>query len=190
MSRQKLYITFVVLVGTGTTVLYLMSFGLYPVAMVQGHLISAGKFRNEYRAALSYHDKAVQMYGGILDPNKKLSPQDIELSTMDQIIEDAIIRDGADKEVGPDLNRLAGKKTAQYENDDELAKGAADIYGLSKKGFSEYVLVPQAVREILTDRLSGKGEDFNDWLVMAKKSAHVTIFSTRFKWNGEEVAMK
>lgn len=188
--NYKPYIIFVSIMAAGICAVFLVSQGYYPVAMVQNSFVSERTFNEEYQAASLYYKNAMKTYGSLLNQSSTLSDMDIEVSVMDQIIEDRIIRDKAQKEVGGDLGELINSKVGKYASDENLAKAATALYGLNIKSFMANILVPQATREILTGRLSLRGEKIDEWLVSAKKSARVVIFSPQFRWDGERVSSK
>ncbi|MDP2598837.1 MAG: hypothetical protein Q8P49_03345 [Candidatus Liptonbacteria bacterium] len=185
--NYKPYIIFLVLIGAGIGIMFLISQGYYPIAVIQNSFLSERAVSEEYRAAATYYKNMVKTYGSLLNDSGTLADVDIKISVMDQIIEDMIIRDEARKELGGDLATLIDNKVSQYAGDETLAKAATALYGLNDKAFMANILVPQATREILMGRLFLKGEKIEDWLVSAKKSARVIIFSPQFKWDGKQV---
>jgi len=69
----------------------------------------------------------------------------------------------------------------------ELRDAAQTISGLSFGDFRTLMLVPKAEEDILSGRLSLKGEKLDAWLLAAKKTSDVKVFSRELYWDGEGV---
>ncbi|GEM_PF-610836 len=189
--NYKPYIIFVSIMAAGVSAIFLVSQGYYPIALIQNSFVTARTFNEEYHAALLFYQNASKTYGSLLSGSSTLTNTEIQASVMDKLVEGEIIRDGAEKEVGKDLlDELVEGKINKYADDADLTKAAAVLYGLDGKAFIADVLAPEATREVLDSRLVLKGEKMGDWLLQAKKSARVIIFSPQFSWDGVEVKSK
>ena len=185
--NYKPYLIFSSIMAAGILAIFLVSQGYYPIAMVQGSFVSAKTFTEEYRAASFSYQNALKAYGSVLQNSSTLTQADLQAGVMDQIIENDIIKNAAQKEAGSALDGLVQSKVGQYANDEALAKASVTLYGLDQKALIADVLVPTATKDILAGRLTQQGIKFDDWLASAKKSAQVIIFSSQFRWDGAEV---
>ncbi len=183
----KPYIIFVLLIVLGIAVLFLISAGYYPVAMVNGQIISARTFLKNYEAASLYYGNAVKTYRPILESSSSLTTVQLQMSILDQLIENALIDVEVKKELGADFEYLLSNKMNSLTTDQELPRAVKTIYGLDMEEFKSEILAPQAEREILMGRLFLRGEKIDNWLANAKKNSSVRIFSSRLYWGGEEV---
>lgn len=188
--NYKPYFIFAVIVAAGLLVVFFISAGFYPIAVVNGTLISARSFSREYQAAdLSYH-KALDTYGKKAFGDRELAQGELQALAMQSMVEDILVADGARREAGSDLGSLVDSKLSQLGSDAELEKAASNLYGLTKDEFWKLVLVPQARRDVLAGRLFLRGQKIDDWLADARKSAKIFIFSSQLHWNGQKVEAK
>ena len=65
------------------------------------------------------------------------------------------------------------------KNTANLASLVREVYGWDVPKFTERILEPQALLDVITKE---KGESFNDWLEFSKKSADVSIWFVPFEW--------
>ena len=187
LSQHKLHLVFVAMIVSGLTLAILALAGFYPIALVNGGFVTARSLSVEYKATDSYYRHVLEKYGAKAFGDVELTPLDIEASSMQTIIENMLIQDGAKHEAGSDLGALVQNKLSQLNKDSELQKAAFNLYGFNKSDFWNFILIPQAERDVLAGRLFLRGQKIEDWLVEAKKSAKVVIFSGQFRWNGEKV---
>ncbi len=196
--KYKLYIIFFVIIGLGTTAIYFVSGGYYPIAVVNGDIITANTFINNYDTASVYYRNFLKTYGPASSTQvgtssstpQILTPSQNKKSVLAGLIENILIKKGARKEMGKELDWLVGEKVSQAVEVPEIEKAVKTIYGLSLNDFKSKILVPQAERDILTGSLFLRGQKIEDWLVAEKKSSTVVIFSGKFYWNGEDVTSK
>lgn len=201
-AKYKLYIVFLVIIGLGTAAIYFVSAGYYPVAVVNGNIITANTFINNYDTASVYYGNFLKTYGSANSQQASsteaevsstppiLTPSQIQKSVLAGLIENILIEKGARQEMGKDLDRLVAEKVSQAVEVPEIEKAVRTIYGLSLNDFKKNVLVPQAERDILTGSLFLKGQKIEDWLAAEKKSSRILIFSGKFYWDGENVISK
>lgn len=165
---------------------YLVASDRYPIAMVNGQAIGAKRFRSQYRAAQTYLGNARKAVAGT-STSSNIPDSELQAVVLDQLIESTLAQQGAEKEVGGDLDYLVENKMANYDSDQKLAAAASGLYGISYADFRKDFLVPQAEADILLGRLYLRGEKLEDWLKNARASARVSIFSSKFRWDGSKV---
>ncbi|MBI4086190.1 MAG: SurA N-terminal domain-containing protein [Candidatus Liptonbacteria bacterium] len=188
--KYKPYIVFLLIASVALFVILLISFGYYPIAAVNGRLISKRTFLKNYGAAAAYYQNVLKTYQQNSLTEKTASSDDIQRSVLTQLIENGIVEAGARKEAGADLNALVEEKISQASKEPGFDKAVQTLYGMNLDDFKKEILAPQAERDILTGRLFLKGGNIDDWLRDAKKSAKVIIFSPQFRWNGDIVEMR
>ena len=208
MKNYKIYFVFCVAVALITAAVYYVSIGYYPIATVNGSFITEKTFSENYNTASFYYRNILKAYaatstdsmnsfGNGLPQNgtssstpKILTPAEIQQSVLSGLVENILIENGARKEIGEELDRLVTEKVNQAAGTPGTGKAVGAIYGLSLADFKKEILVPQAERDILTGSLFLKGQKIEDWLIAEKKASKVMIFSGKFYWNGEDVAIK
>ncbi|MEK7174121.1 MAG: hypothetical protein AAB759_00460 [Patescibacteria group bacterium] len=163
--------------------------GKYPVAIVNGKILLASRFDNNYRAASVYIDNLAKSFEGQKEAMRRPTPAELEAGVLDQLVTAMLVEEAARREAGGDLSALVERKIGGLEITDEVKRGAETLYGMSFADFRAEVLVPQAERDILSGRLYLKGQDVDTWLAGARRDAKVSIFSSRLKWaDGKVVA--
>lgn len=187
MTKYKLYIIFFSIIALGVVAISFISFGYYPVAIVNGHLITARMFVSDYAVASVYYRNILKTYEKSSSTPDVLTPGQIQQSVLTGLIENVLIDDGARKEIGKDLDRLVNEKVVQAADTDGIEKAVKSVYGIDINDFKEEILVPQAERDVLTGSLFLKGQKIEDWLSAAKKSSSIMILSGKFYWDGENV---
>ncbi len=187
MSRYRVYIFFSIIIATGLGAIFFVSQGYYPIAVVDGNFISAKRFAAEYTAVFIYNENLLKTSSSTPLDSKSLSPEDLQLTVMNGIIEKVLISRGAKDESGKEFDYLVQNKLDKFFKEMGSENVSASLYGLSNNEFEDNVLVPRAEKEILAGRLYFQGEKIEDWLRKAKAAASVIIFSPRFGWNGQEV---
>lgn len=187
LQRYKLYVVFLLMVSFGLGLVALVSNGYYPILLVGNHLVSARRFWKNFNSAALYYQNYVRTYGVPPQGSENLSRDVLETSVLNELVDENLVRDGAAKETGPELDGLVHNKIDKYSADANLAQAAQKLYGLNFDDFRGGVLVPQAEREVLAGRLYLQGGNIDDWLKEVRKSARVIVFSPQFRWNGERI---
>lgn len=189
IKTYKPYLIFSSFIIIGLLIFALISQGFYPIATVNGKIITAHSFWERYQVGSAYllnnpEEFTIDSSGKAINP-----PTDVDLKKMalTQLIEEVIIAEGAEEELGRDLEALVANRLEKIPKDENFKKTAESIYGASFNDVLADYLIPIAKQEILSGRLFLKGEDFNDWLLKAKTEAKVRIFSGEFYWNGVEI---
>jgi len=182
---------FVGMMAVGLAAAFFVSQGDYPIAMVGNSFVSAKAYATEYQAATLYYQNVLKTYGTMATDTPAITPPDLEAGAMDALVEDTLIKDEAVREVGAgDLASLVQDKLSKYSGNSDLANAGATLYGLDKQTFWDDILVPEATKEVLTDRLVSQGKNIDDWVSTARKSARVIIFSPQLTWDGTQVNAK
>ncbi len=170
--------------------LVVLSTGSYPIAVVNGSMISANRFQKNYAATLVYYSNLLKSSEGNSTSTAalaKITPTDLQVNVLDQLVVAKLVEVGAKREVGSDLMELVNDKIGDYAKDEKIRNGAERLYGMGFADFRAETLVPQAEMDILSGRLFLRDEDFQTWLADARRSANVRIFSPKFTWDGEKV---
>lgn len=191
MTKYRLYAIFFSIIALGIAAIIFISFGYYPIAVVNGHFITAKTFASDYAVASVYYDNILKTYEKSSSTPEILTPSQIQQSVLTGLIENALIEDGARKEIGNSLDKLVDEKVNQAaDSDSGIEKAVKSIYGINMNDFKKEILVPQAERDVLTGSLFLKGQKIEDWLAAAKKSGNIMILSGKFYWDGENVNSK
>lgn len=186
--RYRHYIAFLLIITASMAVFFVVSNGHYPVASVNGALISKRKFEKDYRATAIYYENIIQTYSPeFSEENPKLTSRDLQMTVLNQLVENVLVRTAVQKEFGSDLEKFLDSRLDDFDNDEDFKTAATTLYGLNFNDLRAEVLVPQAEHDLLSSQLLLRGETFEDWLAAAKQSSDVTIFSFRFYWDGDEV---
>ena len=185
---QWYYLTFLVIVFAGLGFYYLVHFGFYPLAVINGSLVSARSFNEEFVLAYQYYARAL---AGQTDVSSKEFQKELRRATLNSLIQKALISAGLKEKVGNDLDSIVENKiSAQKIDSQTLEQAARAVYGLSLADFKQMVLIPQAQREILEGRLTLEKKKFEDWLVEATQAAKVFILTPEFYWDKNKVVTR
>ena len=160
--------------------------GLYPIAVVNGDWVSARRFNLHMNAAEQYE---AQEAATSTNPSV-LRSKDLTVSIVSGLIEEQLIRQGAEKEFGAELKNLERQRTNAFLERASSIEAESKKYGLNKEKFEKEILRPQVVRDLLAGRLFLESLRLEDWLLAEKRKASVSIFSEIFLWNGEEVVAR
>lgn len=187
-KKYKRYLIFLSIFAVVLVVVTLVG-RRYPIMIVNGETVSAARFKMNYRSASVYYENLLKTYARTDLAPKPLTQSDLEVGVLEQLVEAILVDHGVRREVGEDLDYLLQSKLGGYEETPALRSATETLYGLSYEDFLHEVLIPQAKKDILAGRFFLRGEKIDEWLREAKKSAHVTIFSKKFRWDGETVAI-
>ncbi len=192
MPRPSIIVTtaFVLIV---VAVSWLVGTQSYPALMVGWRPIAYGEFRTAYNSALTYYGKALQTYdrssSRVLDSSE--TKQDIKRAIIDKIIEDRLVEADLRRRMSAEeISNVVRRKISEATSGAEIANEVRTLYGLTLDEFGDYILEPQAEREILEGRLILEGKNFTDWLREARSAARITILLPGFEWDGGEVISK
>jgi len=187
--KYKPYILFLIFIAVGIVAIWIVSVGYYPIASINGNLISARTFWRTYEAGSQYVKNIATVS---MEENEPINISVIQIkqSVLTQIVENVIIKDAVEKELGDDLKNMLQEKIDILEKDSDLQDATKKIYGLNFSDFREMILAPLARQEILIGRLFLKNQTINDWMKEMKTNAKVKIFSSQFYWDGNEVRVE
>ena len=183
-------ILFLMVVFTGVASYYVVHLGHYPVAIVNGTMITAKALNEEYAVAFQYYARTLSGQKEI-NPNSRDVQKELRRATLNDLVQKALISAELKTRVGDDLDSVVESKISTETKDSQaLAEAAKILYGLDFVHFKQMVLVPQAEKELLQGRLFLENKKFADWLGEAEKSAKVTILTPEFSWATNKVVAK
>lgn len=177
--KKALFIFIIILVGAVPFVFY------GPVLAINGDIVHRSEFKKGVKASTAAQNAFAKEHPEL--PTER----DEELDIMNMLLEDRLIRAELKKTV--DAATLQGllknKLQAALENQAFLA-ASKELYGLNEKDVRKIILVPQAEEDILRSQFVLQNADFGEWLMEAKKTASISIYSRGFRWDGEAVKRK
>lgn len=166
----------------------------YTVLEVNGAAVSLSRFTKNYRAAARFRANAIEAYrrdpSGSTKAPEPLDERALKAAVLTQLVDAVLVEQGARAMAGSDLDRLVAERVDRYRKDTDLAEAARGLYGVSAQDFTEEVLVPQAMSEILRGRLFIENKSFTDWIEETRRAAKVTVFSDDFTWDGTRIAAR
>jgi hypothetical protein len=183
---------FITMIAVGLVGYYVASAGWYPVAMVEGNMVSARALHETERFIGAYYARAEETYG-ILGGSvtNAITPAEIRRATLDKLIENRFLAVELQELHGNGADTLVARKLNASGTD---APGFADavrtIYGLSLERFTETVLIPQAHEELVREAFADAGREYGEWLTGVRASADVRVFAPGFMWVGGQVQFK
>ncbi len=162
---------------------------IYPVAFVNGSPIwyrTWDQYSRSMRHSLIIELKNVQQS---FTPSTDFDMV-VQKESLRALIEDRILTQSA-RALFPQFNFMSEERIASVISAFVDVKNAAQsLYGLNKNDFYTLILLPQAHREVAEIELDKKNINFAVWLAGVKKKTNVTVLSSRFFWNGEEIKEK
>ena len=153
--------------------------GYFPVAKIGGKFIS-------YKTIKENADVSKRIYSNGLagaSPEMELifkrgNENLLFKNVFESLITNEIIKSAA---TGDLLSKAQKEMKSGFDdkNTANLASLVREVYGWDVPKFTERILEPQALLDVITKE---KGESFNDWLEFSKKSADVSIWFVPFEW--------
>ena len=194
---MKRFLTFQNVVFGGAILLsfflIILALGWYPIASVNGDLISARHFRQYVDSALSYQATSFSTYSAsstrLLAASQQSEAQ-LGSVALDELIEHQLIFQGVEEKIQDSHVQLTKDKVANYREQPELIGASRDLFRISPELFSNVLLEPEARRELLRGRLFLDGVVLDEWLIEKRKSAKVRIFSPTYIWQEFQVLVK
>lgn len=151
--------------------LFLYAVGFYPVAAVNGQVVLAKDLRAALKFAEETEERFRTTYGGEIR-----SMEERKNEVWQTFIEDILVRRELASLIKPEvLNPLLAEKISAVESA-EFELAAETLYGATAEAAREFVVLPQAERDILRGRFLLQGADFEEWLKNAKQDARVVTF--------------
>ncbi|MFH1759150.1 MAG: hypothetical protein ABH822_01150 [Patescibacteria group bacterium] len=185
----RFYIVFLILIFSATGLVYALQSGWYPLALVNAQLVWQWQFEQEYSSAQQYYNQAIETYEipDLTEEKIKELKEDLERATLDKIIEKLIVAEGFNAFTGDDGGQLVLDKVDKYLENPKLEAAAVSLFNLEFPDFVDLILIPQAEKEILQEKLNEESRDFDNWLKNKKNQAKVHLFSSTFHWTGEAI---
>src|SRR3989344_8949086 len=119
---QWYYLTFLAIVFVGLGFYYLVHFGFYPLAIVNGHLVSARAFNNEFLVAYQYYSRVLAEQ---MDVNGKEFRGELRRATLAGLIQKSLISAELKEKIGSDLNAIVENKIGAEGADTRALEQAA-----------------------------------------------------------------
>lgn len=164
----------------------------YPVLAVNNQIITERKINLNAQAGLTYYKNYLEFLNQNLiletTTTKMLSPDEVRVIILNQLIERVLIHQEIKKKLGKNLNNLIEEKISNYLKP-QLEEAAKMIYNLNKNDFKNEILVPQAERDLLAGHLFLENKNIEEWLKESKKNASIKIFNQKFRWTGEKIEL-
>lgn len=184
------FIILLVMVGVGVGGYFLIKGDIFPVAVVNSEVITNKTFERHIAALSQYYEVSKKN----AEANSSAVPQlpnvsDLQRATLYQLIEDALIASNF-YSIVTDGDAAITRKLADAEKEMRTTKfqdSLRALYGLTVDEFRRFVLVPQAERELITDALREKGQEFDAWLASVQSNANVFILLRGFSWEKGEL---
>lgn len=164
--------------------------GLYPVAVVDGDMISYRVFKKAEKAGENFANAEFQKTGmHVVDFTSSENTallHDVQKGVMTFLIENSIIKKEGSI-IAPRLDtRVRERVDTVLQKSNNSLDVAQRIYGLSPADFRTLVLESQAWRDIVAEALRANNQDFFTWLSERKKKVSVRLFFMGFQWDGEK----
>lgn len=157
--------------------------GYYPVAVVNGNVISQHTVKENADVSRRLYNNGLVGSSEELDNLfKRSSQKDLLKNSLEGLVINEIIKTSATS----DQIKKAEKEVADtfdYKAEANLSGVLKNIYEWDADKFKERILKPQALMQIISKE---KGSDFENWLKSAKLEANVKIWFAPYRWeNGE-----
>jgi predicted transcriptional regulator len=182
--RKKYFIAiFVVLVlSIGGAVWF---FGFAPVLSVDGKSVSMGEF-SKIQTAITQSDE-LSHKNSTTTPATEIKKM-VLWNIIDRKLLDKIVND-TDPSIEQKAIDIVNEALAGNQ-EFSLAEASRRLYGLTEKDFIALVLIPQAKRNLLSDRFKDDPSLLNKKWEDMTNSANVKIFYPGFYWENGEVKLK
>jgi hypothetical protein len=161
--------------------------GYFPVAKVEGKYISYKTVQENIDVSKRIYTKGLAGSSADMEMLFKRGNEKLLFSNvLESLITNEIIKSVATGDL------LSKAQTEMKSNFDEkstanIASMVREVYGWDVAKFTERILEPQALLDVLTKE---KGTNFNSWLESSKKSASVSIWFIPFEWSGGKLISK
>lgn len=193
------YLAYLALVGLGITALFAVVLGYYPIAIIGGSALTARSYWDYYDATVDARKSENSFFAAVYasstlnsDTEKEKAPseQEVQAMVLDALIEEKLVHNELVARFGSDLDALVASKMKRLDSDEKTKKIASYALGIPYDKIKDYIFQPIAEQDILTGRLYLGGQDFSSWVQTARKSAKVTILSSKFFWKDGSVSVK
>lgn len=165
--------------------------GFFPAVIVDGDFVSRARFETQLKAAIQYTETVAAKDPSAGEVNLPALRIELRRAVLDKLVEDTLVAHGARKKLGRTLDASIAGKLATVQDQiasDDFKAALSEFYGLGVADFREFVLVPQAERELLEDVLRTEKSTAASWLDEARRAASVRILIRGLTWDGVQVA--
>ncbi|MDO8585346.1 MAG: SurA N-terminal domain-containing protein [bacterium] len=188
MKRHHFYIGLIALVTFGAGVFYVLHNALYPVATVNGAMISAREFQRVALAGLNFYVRSQEAAAHRQLTSEEVSALygEIRRATLDKLVAERLIDAELERRLGDRVLALANRKIADAQVD-RLREAVPELYGTTFEEFQEMLLLPEAKQVLLDEALKGELADIQSWLLSARRDASARIFLSKLQWSNGTV---
>lgn len=165
--------------------------GFYPVALVDGAPIFFRTWKKSENAAIRFASVSAKASGAAAIDFSRQENAELLLSvkrdTLTFLIEDAVISAAGARVIENFKIRAERKVDEALLKNPGVLEGGKAVYNLDQDDFLDLVFRPQARKDMLEETFRARGQNYEEWLILAKKSASVKLYFVPFGWNGERV---
>lgn len=165
--------------------------GFYPVAIVDGAPIFYRTWKKAEGAAIRFASASAKMSGVTSIDFSRQENAEILLSvkrdTLTFLIEDKIIFSAGKRVIDNFAARVKQEINNVIKKTPGVMEGGKAVYNLDNDDFLALVFMPQARKDVLAEIFRARGQGYEEWLALAKKSASVRLYFVPFEWSGERV---
>ncbi len=160
--------------------------GWYPVAIADGSVVTYQRWVRATRAA--EHFAAVRgSHAGVDAFRPEQRSYVVHRNTLAFLIEDRILAHAGRERIDGFEGTARERVVAALEETRDAEYAARAVYGLSKRGYVNLVLRPQARSDLMQEDVEAAGGDFIAWFEDRRKRAEVALFLVPFVWNEGEL---
>lgn len=181
---KKFYTVFLLLIISAFAAVYFFKIGWYPLAIADSNLIWGWQLDKEAQSAMAYYSQTIKTYNipGVDDEEIMLMEDDLKRASLERIIDKIIISKSLKSLEGDGAEDLVNDKIDKYLENNKLESAASALFNLSFKDFIEIILVPQAEKELVEEKIKAEKRDFNNWLRIQRNQTKVYLFLKGSKW--------
>lgn len=176
------YSLFLILIFGAVVAIFLFRAGWYPLALVNGDLIWGFFYEQEVNLALKYYDQLIKDRA-LNEMQKEDINVEIRRSALEKIIQDVVLADRAEGDLGATVQSEIDSRLAKYMTDKKLEEVANNYFNMTLENFKKMILEPQALKEIYAEKFKADKKDFNSWFKERLRAASVTLFTSEYKFN-------
>lgn len=164
----------------------------YPIAMVNFDIITRHAFERNYFTATTYYENAFMVYGKQQDQLEiSQIKKELTRATLDKLVFDSLIASEVVKRIGSsESGTIAEQKINEFMKAQDINTAVETLYGINFDEFKNRILIPQAYREILEDRMLLANENFDAWLSEKKQNSSIFIFFPGLEWQNNVVQVQ
>lgn len=166
---------FLTVFGLGWSVYLVAHNGWYPVALVNGGVITARRLEEMTEAAIRFYlpSKAPEV-------NEETFRQEVRRAALDKLVEHALIVESVGRQ------KVENHLASLLAQNPDIERGTALVYGVPWKKFQRAALEPLAAEEVIISQLKERKENLislKTWLNLKKTLARIFIFIPPFFWD-------